>query len=128
MEGTLAQQEADHVQPCRARVAGERQRIGAKADVAGESYQSGAMGRWELDYRALCAVNRRSVMQRMPSFRPNRAVQAQAGVQHRRWGNERAGAIYRPGPALGEHNESVYSVRPGYDAQKGTDLEEQGLI
>ena len=38
------------------------------------------------------------------------------------------GAIYRSGPALGEHNESVYGEWLGYDGQKVADLKEQGLI
>jgi len=36
--------------------------------------------------------------------------------------------IYRPAPALGEHNEEVYQEYLGFDQEKLAQLKEQGII
>ena len=36
--------------------------------------------------------------------------------------------VYRPAPALGEHNEEVYAEMLGYDAAKLAQLKEEGII
>jgi crotonobetainyl-CoA:carnitine CoA-transferase CaiB-like acyl-CoA transferase len=36
--------------------------------------------------------------------------------------------VYRPAPALGEHNEEVYTEMLGYDAAQLAELKEKGII